>query len=145
MKLYPDTKSLLTFIWILVTKSELCWKKLSFLIYITDVKNHFLTNANGVQISLHLKQMIGDWPRKVKLSIYSTHTSITTKGKHCKHNTLALPMLRNKKKIKRSALESPPYPYPTPTPPPQKKKQPTTKNHIFRRLALIQIDIVIIA
>lgn len=141
MKLYPDTKSLLTFIWILVTKSELCWKKLSFLIYITDVKNHFLTNANGVQISLHLKQMIGDWPRKVKLSIYSTHTSITTKGKHCRRNTLALPMLRNKKKIKRSALESPPYPYP----PPHPKKPPTTKNHIFRRLALIQIDIVIIA
>lgn len=35
-------------------------KKLSFLIYITDVKNHFLTNAYAVQISLHLKQMIGN-------------------------------------------------------------------------------------
>lgn len=142
MKLYPDTKSLLTFIWILVTKSELCWKKLSFLIYITDVKNHFLTNANGVQISLHLKQMIGDWPRKVKLSIYSTHTSITTKGKHCRHNTLALPMLRNKKKNQAFCVRVASLPIPPPPPP---KKTPTTKNHIFRRLALIQIDIVIIA
>lgn len=142
MKLYPDTKSLLTFIWILVTKSELCWKKLSFLIYITDVKNHFLTNANGVQISLHLKQMIGDWPRKVKLSIYSTHTSITTKGKHCRRNTLALPMLRNKKKNQAFCVRVASLPIPPPHP---KKKPPTTKNHIFRRLALIQIDIVIIA
>lgn len=141
MKLYPDTKSLLTFIWILVTKSELCWKKLSFLIYITDVKNHFLTNANGVQISLHLKQMIGDWPRKVKLSIYSTHTSITTKGKHCRRNTLALPMLRNKKKNQAFCVRVASLPIPPPT----QKKNPTTKNHIFRRLALIQIDIIIIA
>lgn len=144
MKLYPDTKSLLTFIWILVTKSELCWKKLSFLIYITDVKNHFLTNANGVQISLHLKQMIGDWPRKVKLSIYSTHTSITTKGKHCRRNTLALPMLRNKKKNQAFCVRVASLPLP-PHPPPHPKKTPTTKNHIFRCLALIQIDIVIIA